>query len=409
MHILYVTHGYKPAYRIGGPIWSVSSVAEAMVKRGHRVTVFTTNSNLDEDLDVPVDQPVHVDGVEVWYFRRRDLVKKYFWWLKYVSQSMGFLVTPALAPAMRKLLPSVDIVHTQMPFVYPTMVAGRLAISANKPLFYNQRGVFHPTRLGYRALKKRLYIELVEKPIMRRASGLIALTPDEIDSYRALGIETPCHVVPNGIDVAQFRRTPRMASLSALDIKESDQVILFLGRLHPSKGVDLLVDAFFRIISRHPDALLVIAGPDEHGFAEKIRSEVARQDLEHRILIPGMVMGDLKTDLLARADLFALPSMGEGSSMAILEALASGTPVIISPECNCPVVDEVKAGAVVERDANLIAQAISRFLSDKVLSSVASEAAYSLARDKLGWPSIVDKLERIYLGALQPVHPLGGG
>ena len=77
MHILYVTHGYKPAYRIGGPIWSVSAVAEGMVARGHRVTVFTTNSNLDEDLDVPVDRPVLVDGVEVWYFRRRDPIKKY--------------------------------------------------------------------------------------------------------------------------------------------------------------------------------------------------------------------------------------------------------------------------------------------------------------------------------------------
>jgi glycosyltransferase involved in cell wall biosynthesis len=409
MHILYVTHGYKPAYRIGGPIWSVSSVAEGMVERGHRVTVFATNSNLDEDLDVPVDQPVLVDGVEVWYFRRRDLIKKYFWWSKYVSQSMGYLVAPALAPAMRKLLPSVDLVHTQMPFVYPTMVAGRLAISANKPLFYNQRGVFHPTRLGYRALKKRLYIELVEKPIMRRARGLIALTPDEIDSYRALGIETRCHIVPNGIDVAQFRRTPRMASLAALDIKESDRVILFLGRLHPSKGVDLLVDAFFRIISRHPDALLVIAGPDEHGFSDKIRNEVARKNLEQRVRIPGMVVGDLKIDLLARADLFVLPSMGEGSSMAILEALASGTPVIISPECNCPVVDEVNAGTVVERDADLIARAISLFLSDSALRSAASEAAYTLARDRLGWPSIVDKLESIYLGALEPVRRCCGG
>jgi glycosyltransferase involved in cell wall biosynthesis len=400
MHILYVTHGYKPAYRIGGPIWSVSSVAEGMAARGHRVTVFTTNSNLDEDLDVPVDQPVLVDGVEVWYFRRQDLIKKYLWWSKYVSQSMGFLVTPALAPAMRRLLPAVDIVHTQMPFVYPTMVAGRLAISAKKPLFYNQRGVFHPTRLGYRALKKRLYLELVEKPIMRRASGLIALTPDEIDSYRALGIETACHVVPNGIDVAQFRRAPATASLSGLGIKETDQVILFLGRLHPAKGVDILVDAFFRIASQHPDALLVIAGPDEHGFAETIRTEAARRNLDDRIRIPGMVVGDLKKDLLARADLFVLPSMGEGSSMAILEALASATPVIISPECNCPVIDKVKAGAIVERDANLFAQAISRFLSDPAQRSAASEAAYDLARDGLGWPGIIDKLERIYLSAL---------
>ncbi len=400
MHILYVTHGYKPAYRIGGPIWSVSAVAEGMVARGHRVTVFTTNSNLDEDLDVPVDRPVLVDGVEVWYFRRRDPIKKYFWWSKYASQSMGFLVAPALAPSMRNLLPSVDIVHTQMPFVYPTMVAGRLAISASKPLFYNQRGVFHPSRLGYRGLKKRLYIELVEKPIMRRASGLIALTPDEIESYRALGIKTPCHVVPNGIDVAQFRRAPRTASLLALDIKQSDQVILFLGRLHPAKGVDLLVDAFFRVASQHPDAVLVIAGPDERGFSQKIRDQATRQNLAHRIRIPGMVMGDLKIDLLARADLFVLPSMGEGQSIAVLEALASGTPVILSPECNFPVAGEVKAGAVVERNAKLIAQAISLYLSDPALRNAASQAAYNLVRDRFAWPSIVGKLESIYQSSI---------
>lgn len=400
MHILYVTHGYKPAYRIGGPIWSVSAVAEGMVARGHRVTVFATNSNLDEDLDVPLDQPVIVDGVEVWYFRREDLIKKYFWWSKYISQSMGFLVTPELAPSMRKLLSSVDIVHTQMPFVYPTMVAGRIAISANKPLFYNQRGVFHPTRLEYRGSKKRLYIELIEKPIMRRATGLIALTPDEVDSYRALGIKTPCHIVPNGIDVAKFRRVPRIASLSTLDIEESDRVILFLGRLHPSKGVDILVDAFFRIISQHPDALLVIAGPDEHGFSQQIQTEAAQKDLQHRIRLPGMITGDLKVDLLARADLFVLPSSGEGLSMAVLEALASGTPVIISPECNLPAVEEVKAGAIIARDAALVAQEISRFLADDALISAASEAAYHLARDRFGWPTAVDKLEGLYLSAI---------
>src|SRR5258708_4492777 len=313
---------------------------------------------------------------------------------------MGFLAAPAIAPAMRKLLPPVDIVHTQMPFVYPTLVAGRPAYSATKPLFYNRRGVFRPSRLGYRGLKKRLYMELVEKPIMRRASGLIALTPDEMERYGGWGIKTPCRVVPNGIDVAQFRRAPRTASLLALDIKQLDQVILFLGRLHPAKGVDLLVDAFFRVASQHPDAVLVIAGPDERGFSQKIRDQATRQNLAHRIRIPGMVMGDLKIDLLARADLFVLPSMGEGQSIAVLEALASGTPVILSPECNFPVAGEVKAGAVVERNAKLIAQAISLYLSDPALRNAASQAAYNLVRDRFAWPSIVGKLESIYQSSI---------
>jgi glycosyltransferase involved in cell wall biosynthesis len=146
--------------------------------------------------------------------------------------------------------------------------------------------------------------------------------------------------------------------------------------------------------------LLVIAGPDEHGFSQKIQIEAARKNFEHRLRMPGMVTGDLKVDLLARADLFVLPSTGEGLSMAILEALASGTPVIISPECNMPVVDEVKAGAVVERDAELVAQAISRFLANDVLTSAASEAAFGLARDRFAWPAVVDKLEGLYLSAI---------
>jgi glycosyltransferase involved in cell wall biosynthesis len=400
LHILYVVHGYKPAYRFGGPINSVSAVAEEMAARGHRVTVFTTNRNLDQDLDVPTDQPIDVDGVTVWYFRHEDIMRKYFRWSKYLSQSMGYLYTPALRRSMREILPSVDVVHTQMPFIYPTMAAARLAISAYKPLIYNQRGNFHPQRLEYRGLKKRLYMELVEKPIMRRATTLIALTTEEIDSYRALGIKTPCCLVPNGIDVGKFRRAHRPNALTDLGITESARVILFLGRLHPSKGADLLVDSFFRIASSHSDAVLVLAGPDEHGFVQQIRADAFERGLGDRVIVPGMVVGERKVELLARADLFVLPSTGEGQSIAILEALASGTPVIISPECNFSIVEEAGAGMVVKRDAAMVAETISRFLSDPILAESAGECGYALARDKFGWTPIVDALQGIYRSAI---------
>jgi glycosyltransferase involved in cell wall biosynthesis len=160
------------------------------------------------------------------------------------------------------------------------------------------------------------------------------------------------------------------------------------------------LDAFVRVASKHPKSVLVIAGPDEYGFAREFRDKAARQNIESRIRIPGMVTGELKLDLLARADLFVLPSIGEGLSVAILEALASGTPVILSPECNLPIVGELKAGAIVPRDVNLLAQAISRFLCDPELRCAASEAAFALARDKFAWPSIIGKLESIYLDAI---------
>ena len=82
MHILYVAHGYKPAYRLGGPIWSISALAEGMAARGHQITVFATNGDADQDLDVPTDRPVMVDGVSVRYFRRREPFREYVPWLK---------------------------------------------------------------------------------------------------------------------------------------------------------------------------------------------------------------------------------------------------------------------------------------------------------------------------------------
>jgi glycosyltransferase involved in cell wall biosynthesis len=405
VHILYVAHGYKPAYRLGGPVWSISALAEGMAARGHEVTVFATNGNADVDLDVPTDRAVSVDGVTVRYFRRTEPFKQYFPWLRYLSQSIGYLYTPDLVPAMRSILGTVDVVHTQMPFVYPTQAAARLAIADGRPLFYSQRGVFDPSRLRFRAWKKSLYIRLVERPIMRRATGLVALTPQEIESFQALGVRTPIHLIPNGIDVERFRRVPRPGSLVELDIADSDEVVLFLARLHETKGPDLLVEAFVRIAQHYPNALLVLAGNDEQGLLPALHARMSSAGLAGRLIAPGLVTGEQKLDLLARADLFVLPSIGEGLSIAILEALASGTPAIISHECNLPIVGHAGAGAVVNRTAQDFADSIGRFLADSALRRATADRAYALARERFGWARILDRLEALYVSAIQPANP----
>ncbi len=402
MRILYVTHGYKPAYRIGGPIWSLSALAEGMVARGHDVTVFAPNGNVDEDLDVPTDRAVSVDGVTVRYFRREEPLKRYLPAVKYLSQSIGYMYTPDLLPVLRPLLPNIDIVHTQMPFVYPTQAAARLAIRQGTPLFYSQRGVFDPSRLRFRGLKKSIYIRFVERPIMRRATGLVALTPEEVSSFEALGVKTPIHLVPNGIDVTRFRRSGDPATLVEMGITRAHKVILFMARLHELKGPDLVVDAFIAIAERHPDAVLVLAGNDEQDLLPGLRARIAERHLTSRFIVPGMVIGERKLDLLARADLFVLPSIGEGLSMATLEALASGTPAILSRECNMQVVSEAGAGMIVDRSASQFANALSRFLDDPTILEEAKVRAYALARDHFGWAPILDRLEAIYAKALHP-------
>jgi glycosyltransferase involved in cell wall biosynthesis len=285
--------------------------------------------------------------------------------------------------------------------VYPTQAAARLAIAQGTPLFYSQRGVFDPSRLRFRGLKKSIYIRLVERPIMRRATGLVALTPEEVSSFQSLGVKAPIHLVPNGIDVERFRRSAGTDTLADMGISRAHKVILFMARVHELKGPDVAVDAFIAIAERHPDAVLVVAGNDEQNLVPGLRARIADRSLTSRFFVPGMVTGERKLDLLARADLFVLPSVGEGLSMAILEALASGTAAVISRECNLPIVARTGAGAVVGRSAAEFANALSGFLSDPARLEQTKERAYELARDHFGWGPILDRLEAIYADALR--------
>ena len=395
MRILFAVHGYKPAYRIGGPIYSVSSLAEGLVKRGHKVVVFTTNSNQDQDLDVPVDRPVDVNGVEVWYFRRIAALKTALPFIDYFAKSLGFLYAPRMARELEVAVPRVDIVHTHMPFTYPSWASARAAFRHGKPLFYHQRGVLDPERLRFRSLKKKLYLELVEKPIMREATCLIALTDAEQENFKLLGIETPCEVIPNGIAI-EPDVTDATADLSALGISRDAQTILFVGRIHPIKGADTLVQAFSIILEQVPQAMLVLAGPDEFGLQRHFRETARRRSISERVVFPGMVTGKLKKELFARARLFCLPSTAEGLSVAILEALAHGVPVLITPGCHFPEVEDANAGRVVKKDVAALAAAAIDLLKHPALLRVMGDNGRELVRSRYGWDGIVDRMIHSY-------------
>lgn len=400
MHILYVVHAYKPAYRIGGPAISVSSAAEALVRKGHRVTVFTTTSNLDEELDVPLDQPVLVDGVEVWYFSRRELMQQWLPFVPYLSRSMGFMYAPQMKRELRRIMPSVDVVDTHMPFIYPTFAAARAAFRAGKPLFYHQRGNFDPARLQFRGPKKRLYISLVERPIMQRAAVLIALTEAERSSFRALGVTTRCEVVPNGIDIPERRLDAAVRVAERWGIPPDVPMLLFLGRLHPIKGADTLLEAFAEVQKRVPRAMLMMAGPDEWQLEAGWRERATAQGLADHVVFPGMLLGEEKADVLARADLFALPSVGEGFSMAVLEALAASTAVMLSPGCNFPEVEAAGAGVVVERAPEAMTGTLVSLLSDPGRLREMGEAGRRLVAAHYSWDVVADRLAAVYGSAL---------
>src|SRR5581483_10384580 len=355
MRILYSTPGYKPAYRIGGPILSVSAAAERLVKRGHEVTVVTTNANLDEDIDVPLARAVDIEGVQVWYYRREEPLRKWLPFVSYLSRSMGYMYAPDMRAALDHLVPQHDVVDTQMPFVYPTYAAARAALRHGKPLFYHQRGNYLETHRERRRLKKDIYISLFEKPVMRKAAALIALTAQEQEAFHALCPETPCEIIPNGIDVPSLDASAAARIEARYGIPRSAPLILFLARLHPWKGADELLGAFRRIQAEVPDARLVMAGADECDAVSRWMPIAQSEGFASRLFFPGVVSGDEKSDLLQRAGVFCLPSQGEGLSMAILEALANATAVVLSPGCHFPEAEAAGAGVIAPRDEEAIA------------------------------------------------------
>jgi len=282
-----------------------------------------------------------------------------------------------------------------MPYIYPTRAAAKAAFKYGKPLVYSQRGVLDPNAVKFRALKKRIYINLVEKPIMRRASTLVALTQRELQNYQALGISSHCTIIPNGIEISDCKQQPDDGFNAELGIKPGSQVILFLSRVHPTKGADKLLQAFIKIGADFPNAVLVLAGPDEFGLEAEFRQSVRKAGLINRVIFPGMVTGGFKRNLLARADLFVLPSFSEGFSVAILEALASNTAVILSPGCNFAEVESAGAGIIVDPAPDTLADALSGLLSDPNRLAEMGAAGMALA-SQYSWDAVVDKLEDLY-------------
>jgi glycosyltransferase involved in cell wall biosynthesis len=278
--------------------------------------------------------------------------------------------------------------------VFPTLAVGRAAMRTGVPLVYHQRGVFDPARLDYKAVKKRLYLNLIERPHLEYASRLFALTEAEVASYRALNLAAPTVVVPNGVDLDHFSNQPNHQDLASLGIGHRDQIILFLGRLHPIKGVEPLLEAFLELSSRFPAARLVLAGPDELGLGASWLSKARSQGLGDRLLLPGTVSGRLKTSLLARADVFCLPSSAEGFSMAILEAMASSTALVISPGCHFPDVACHGCGLIVDPERVALRRALSEVLGDPARAAEMGRRGRALVASRYRWDDVTDKIEQ---------------
>lgn len=393
MRILHVVPSYIPAYRYGGPIVSVHALCKALAAAGHEISVFTTNVDGPGVSVVPTDTPVDLDGVRIRYFPATTPRRLYY--------------SPKMADALREVGSNADIVHTHSVFLWPTWAAARAAQKARVPFVVSPRGMLVKGLIEKKSrLLKAAAIRFAERPTFEAAAAVHVTSASEGRDLSALGFEPRrLLVVPNGVEVPQ-EAEEEAPCRHALGWREGEKVILYLGRVDWKKGLDRLIRSLVEI----PGARLVIAGNDEENYTASLVKIAEKAGVADRVTFTGAVYGTPKWNMLRSADCFALASYSENFGNSVLEAMAAGCAVVVTPEVGmADVVQRSGAGAVVSGEPKPFGQAIAALLADGPKRAAMASAGRRVARAEFDWTSIAARMAQAYTAILAENSNRGAG
>ena len=301
----------------------------------------------------------------------------------------------SLKASFAELIRPLSGLHIHGIWEQSTHIAARLARAHGVPYVVSAHGMLERWALEHKAFKKKVYAALVERPTLAQAACLHALTLAEAGDYRRFGCTAPIAVVPNGVRIpAQV--TPDLFLRQHREL-EGKRIVLFLGRIHAKKGLDLLVRAWKEIVREHASAALVLAGPDFEGSRARLTALIEAEGLAEQVLFTGMLRGELKWSALAAAECFVLPSFSEGLSVSVLEAMGVGLPVIVSTHCNLPEVATLGAGWVIAAEQRPLAAALAAMLAHtREENRRMGEEGARFVLENYNWASVAEKMAAIY-------------
>jgi len=280
----------------------------------------------------------------------------------------------------------VDLLHNHSLWMMPNVYPGQMAKRYGVPYVVSPRGVFTKYAMSIGSKIKKVFWPLIQKPSLEAVTLFHATAEAELEDIRRMGYRQDVAVIPNGIAVPE----PLMRSHNAT------RQLLFLGRIHPNKGLDMLLHAWKSVEARFCDWELVVVGPDEGGYLNRVIK--ASKDLKiKRIRFLGGKYGNQKWQAYADADLFILPSYSENFGMSVAEALASGTPAIVTKGAPWEGLLANEAGWWVETDFNALVACLEVALSKSMneLSLMGKRGREWMIRD-YSWGKIGSKMAKTY-------------
>lgn len=370
LRLLHVVPTYFPAVRYGGPIQSVHGLCSSLVAAGHSVDVYTTSVDGPQRLDVPEGVPIERNGVRVWYFRSR--FDRLYW-------------SPAMNRALRATVARYDALHLHSVFLWPTSSAANWSRRFGVAYALSPRGMLVPELISAKSgAIKRAWIRLFERRNLRGAARIHVTSATEADDLMRCGLAlAPVSEVPNGVDfVESARRQPIPGR------------VLFLGRLSWKKNLEALIAAIAAI----PASTLVLAGPDDEGLSPRLLALARTLGCESRVRHVGPVGAAEKLALFGSATCAVLPSLNENFGNVVVEAMAHGCPVVVTPGVGARAVVSASGGGIVASaaDAAALKAAIDELLSDPESAAARGAAAAHHVRAHLSWPAVAARMAAMY-------------
>jgi glycosyltransferase involved in cell wall biosynthesis len=314
------------------------------------------------------------------------------------SKHAGFRYAPGLSRQLSSLTP--DLVHTHGIWTYLSIATSRWAKLNDgvrrRPYLVSTHGMLDPWALRNSRWKKIIAGFAFERRHLKNAACIHAINRAELAAIRTFGLKNPICVIPNGVEVRPSNAAHQATRVTANTVS-GRKILLYLGRLHPKKGLRILLRGWKKAARLEEGWMLMIAGWDQGGHRQELEQLTRELNLADSVQFAGPLFGDAREAAYQNANAFVLPSLSEGQPLVVLEAWSHARPVIMTPECNLP--EGFEKGAAISMSATVegAVEALEKlFALENLTLQEMGRRGRDLVINNFSWPHIASEMLTVY-------------
>lgn len=370
----------------GGPSQAVLEMVTALRHFNIDAEIATTNDNGTQILNVPLNKKIEYQKVPVWFFSRFS---------PEIHSIREFTFSSSLTFWLWNHISNYDLVHIHAIFSYPSTIAMAIARIKKLPYICRPLGQLCSWSLKQNYQKKQIYLKLIEKFNINYAEALHFTSRQEQQEASILNLKSSSFVLPHGISIPSKIPDARTILRQQLKVAENEPIILFLSRLHPKKGLEYLIPALGNLTDK--SFTFILAGNGDSEYETEVEKLLHEHKIYTRTCRVGFVQGEYKNLLLQGADIFALTSYSENFGIAILEALASGIPALVTPGVALSsLLEQERIGYVMDLNVDAITSSLKYCLNNLPELNEKGKRASQIILQQYTWQSFAPKLVDIY-------------